>query len=268
MSAFAQTATLEEAPPETPSARAERAKRAAAHYAADLVEDGMRVGLGTGSTATHLVRRLGERVREGLQIRTVATSDATERLAREVGLATGSLDELGWLDLTVDGADEFDAALNLLKGGGGALLREKIVATCSDRMIVIADASKEVETLGAFPLPVEVVPFGSRVTKALIEEAMAGLGLPDVEARLRIRGERPFETDGGNHVLDLHLRRIVSPWQTSLVVNQIPGVVENGLFVGVCDAVVVGDPDGWAELRVPGEAPGSTGASDNAFAAI
>lgn len=267
MTTSAQTAATAEKAPDTASAQADRAKAAAARFAADLVEDGMRVGLGTGSTATHLVRRLAERARNGLDLTAVATSEATERLARELGLRTTTLDEAGWLDVAIDGADEFDPDLNLVKGAGGALLREKIVATCSDRMIVIVDPSKEVATLGAFPLPVEVAPFGWRITKSLIEEAMAGLGAPDVEARLREREGRPFVTDGGNHVLDLHLRRIENPWQTSLVVNQIPGVVENGLFVDVCDVVVVGHPDGRTELREPGEGrPGGPPPADNAFA--
>lgn len=267
MTEGAGTAVMEK-DADAPRARSDLAKRAAARYAADLVEDGMRVGLGTGSTAVHLVRRLGERVGEGLRIEAVATSDATERLAREVGLVVRPLDDLGWLDLTVDGADEFDAELNLIKGAGGALLREKIVATCSDRMVVIADPSKEVEALGAFPLPVEVAPFGWRVTKTLIEESMAGLGLTGAEARLRVREERPFETDGGNRVLDLHLGAIPNPRLTALMLNQIPGVVENGLFLDVCDAVVVGDPDGEAELRVPGGGAGGREDADNAFEAI
>ena len=243
---------------------ADRAKMAAARRAAEMVEDGMRVGLGTGSTAAHLIARLGERAREGLRLTAVATSEATARAAREAGIAVVSLDEAGWLDLTIDGADEFDAKLDLIKGGGGALLREKIVATASDRMVVIADPSKEVGMLGAFPLPVEVVPFGWRATKALIDEAAAGLGSGGAEARLRAQGGEPFVTDGGNHVLDLALGRIEDPWQVSVALNQIPGVVETGLFVGVCDALVLGRADGSAEVR---EAEGANEAG-NAFTAL
>lgn len=251
----------------------DRAKRAAAHHAAELVEDGMRVGIGTGSTARHLIARLGERARDGLRLTGVATSEETERLAREAGIPMVSLEEAGWLDLTIDGADEFDANLNLVKGGGAALLREKIVAAASDRMVVIADPSKEVEALGAFPLPVEVVPFGWNATKTLLEEALAGLGAAAPEARLRARNGGPLVTDGGHYLLDLHLGRIDNPWRTSIVINQIPGVVENGLFVDICDAVVVGRADGEAELRVPDGARvvcehGEPLTSDNAFSGI
>lgn len=228
---------------------AERAKRAAARRAAELVEDGMRLGIGTGSTARHLIERLGERAREGLRLRGVATSEETARLAREAGLEVVPLEEVGWLDLTIDGADEFDPALNLVKGAGGALLREKIVATASDRMVVIADPSKAVEALGAFPLPVEVVPFGWSVTKALLEAALAGALGSAPEARLRERDGEPVVTDGGHYLLDLRLGRIDDPRRLSLAINQIPGVVENGLFVSLCDLVVLGHPDGGTELR-------------------
>ncbi|KKL67922.1 hypothetical protein LCGC14_2130130 [marine sediment metagenome] len=151
------------------------AKFVAAKRACDFVEDGMRVGLGTGSTAAWLVRCLGEMVKDGLRISGVPTSARTAELARQVGIEVISLDEAKWLDVTIDGADEFDGELNLIKGGGGALLQEKIVATASDRMIVIADKSKQVETLGAFPLPIEVVPFGWQTTKALISETLSSL---------------------------------------------------------------------------------------------
>ena len=152
------------------------AKFVAASRACEFVENGMRVGLGTGSTAAWMVRCLGERLRrDGLKISGVPTSTRTAELARKVGIDVISLDEAKWLDLTIDGADEFDGEMNLIKGGGGALLQEKIVATASDRMIVITDVSKEVETLGAFPLPVEVIPFGWQTTKALIEETLVNM---------------------------------------------------------------------------------------------
>ena len=154
----------------------DKAKFAAAKRAVDYVEDGMRVGLGTGSTAAWMVRCLGEQVRDnGLKIKGVPTSSRTADLARQVGIDVISLDEAKWLDVTIDGADEYDANLNLIKGGGGALLQEKIIATASDMMVVIADISKQVETLGAFPLPVEVIPFGWQTTKALIEETLVSM---------------------------------------------------------------------------------------------
>ncbi|MFP4327567.1 MAG: ribose-5-phosphate isomerase RpiA [Paracoccaceae bacterium] len=228
----------------------DKAKFVAARRAADFVEDGMRVGLGTGSTAAWLVRCLGEMVREdGLKIRGVPTSTRTAELAREVGIEVISLDEARWLDITIDGADEFDDDLNLIKGGGGALLQEKIVATASDQMIVIADIGKQVETLGAFPLPIEVIPFGWQTTRALVEETLVGMDVLGREVTLRMNGEVPFFTDEGNHILDLHLRRIGNPRQLSLVLNQMPGVVENGLFLDICDTVVVGFGDGRVEVR-------------------
>ncbi|MEX5726990.1 ribose 5-phosphate isomerase A [Rhodovulum iodosum] len=228
----------------------DKAKFAAAKRAVDYVEDGMRVGLGTGSTAAWMVRCLGEMVREdGLKIRGVPTSTRTAELARQVGIEVISLDEAKWLDLTIDGADEFDADLNLIKGGGGALLQEKIVATASDQMIVIADAAKEVTQLGAFPLPVEVIPFGWQTTKALVEEALVGLDVMGRDGSLRMNGEAPFVTDESNYIVDLHLNRIKNPRQLALVLNQIPGVVENGLFIDICDIAVVGHGDGKVEVR-------------------
>ena len=228
----------------------DKAKFVAAKRAAQQVEDGMRVGLGTGSTAAWLVRCLGEMVRnDGLKFRGVPTSTRTAQLAREVGIEVISLDEAKWLDLTIDGADEFDGDLNLIKGGGGALLQEKIVATASDQMIVIADAAKEVETLGHFPLPVEVIPFGWQTTRALLEETLISMDVLGRDVTLRMNGDRAFVTDEGNHILDLHLGRIGNARQLALVLNQIPGVVENGLFVDICDSVVIGYGDGRVEVR-------------------
>ena len=228
----------------------DKAKFVAAKRAAEFVQSGMRVGLGTGSTAAWLVRCLGEKVREeGLRFRGVPTSTRTAELAREVGIEVISLDEAGWLDLTIDGADEFDSELNLIKGGGGALLQEKIVATASDQMIVIADVGKEVETLGAFPLPIEVIPFGWQTTQALVEEMLISLDVLGRTSSLRMNGPRPFFTDEGNHILDLHLNRIGNARQLSMVLNQVPGVVDNGLFIDICDKVVVGFGDGRVEVR-------------------
>jgi len=225
------------------------AKFVAAKRAVDFVEDKMRVGLGTGSTAAWMVRALGERVREeGLTIMGVPTSTRTAELAQQVGIKVVSLDEARWLDLTIDGADEFDADLNLIKGGGGALLQEKIVATASDTMVVITDPSKMVEHLGAFPLPVEVIPFGWQTTKALIEEAIDAMDVLGNTGTLRMNGEAPFVTDEGNHIIDLHLQRIGDARKLALVLNQIPGLVENGLFIDICDRVVIGHQDGKVEV--------------------
>ena len=228
----------------------EKAKFAAARRAVDFVEGGMRVGLGSGSTAAWMVRCLGQRVREeGLKITAVPTSDRTAALARAEGITVVTLDEARWLDLTIDGTDEFDPDLNLIKGGGGAHLREKIVATASDQVIVIADAAKEVAHLGAFPLPVEVVPFGWQTSKALIEEMLVALDVLGREVTLRMKGDLPFTSDEGNRILDLHLGRIGNARQLALVLNQVPGVVENGLFIDICDRVVIGHGDGRVELR-------------------
>jgi ribose 5-phosphate isomerase A len=228
----------------------DRAKYVAAKRAVGFVEDGMRVGLGTGSTAAWMVRHLAETVdQEGMDITCVATSTRTAELARDLKLHVTTLDEVKWLDLTIDGADEFDPTLNLIKGGGGALLQEKIVATASDRMIVITDASKAVATLGAFPLPVEVIRFGWETTRTLIEETLVNVDVGGREAILRMENGMPYVTDEGNFIVDLHLERIGNPRQVSLVLNQLPGVVENGLFLDICDVVVIGKSDGSVELR-------------------
>ena len=228
----------------------DKAKFVAAKRAMDFVETGMRVGLGTGSTAAWMVRCLGELVREdGLKIRGVPTSTRTAQLARDVGIEVVTLDEAKWLDLTIDGADEFDGDLNLIKGGGGALLQEKIVATASDQMIVIADVGKEVETLGSFPLPIEVIPFGWQATRTLIEELLISMDVLNRDATLRMNGDSPFVTDEGNFILDLHLGRIGNANQLSMVLNQMPGVVENGLFIDICDIVILGYGDGRVETR-------------------
>ncbi|WP_298838737.1 ribose-5-phosphate isomerase RpiA [uncultured Roseobacter sp.] len=232
----------------------DKAKFISAKRAAQYVESGMKVGLGTGSTAAWLVKCLGEMVREeGLRIKGVPTSTRTAELARDVGIEVISLDEARWLDLTIDGADEFDGELNLIKGGGGALLQEKIVATASDQMIVIADAGKKVDTLGAFPLPIEVIPFGWQTTQALVEETLVSMDVLGRSSALRMNGETPFLTDEGNHILDLHLKRIGNARQLALVLNQMPGVVENGLFIDICDRVIIGFGDGRVEIHDIGE---------------
>lgn len=228
----------------------DKAKFVAAYKSVALIENGMRVGLGTGSTAAWMLRCLADRIREeGLRIAGVPTSKQTAEMAHELGIPIITLDEARWLDITIDGTDEFDPNLCLIKGGGGALLREKIVATASDQMVVIADVAKEVAALGEFPLPVEVIPFGWQTTKALIEEALINIDVMARNVRLRRRRDRVVRTDEGNIILDLELKRIGNPRQLSLILNQIPGVVENGLFIDICDMVILGHGDGRIELR-------------------
>lgn len=241
----------------------DKAKFVAAKRAAEFVENGMKVGLGTGSTTAWLVRCLGELVREeGLRFQGVPTSSRTAALARDVGIDLISLEDAKWLDLTIDGADEFDANLTLIKGGGGALLQEKIVATASDQMIVIADAAKEVHSLGAFPLPVEIIPFGWQTTQALIEETLVSMDVMGRKTTVRMNMDMPYITDAGNYILDLHLQRIGNSAQLSLVLNQIPGVVENGLFIDICDQAIIGFSDGRLELRDINEGTVSEGRLD------
>lgn len=231
---------------------AERAKFVCAEKALEFIQDGMRLGLGTGSTAAWLVRLLGERVKsEKLDITCVPTSTRTKDLAESLGIKTTTLDDVGWLDLTIDGADEFDPELNLIKGGGGALLQEKIVATASDQMLVITDDSKQVAHLGAFPLPVEVVKFGWETTRAIIEDALADIEVGGDKITLRMSQEKPYITDEGHYILDLHLRKISSPQGLALILNQIPGVVENGLFIDIADAVCIGYASGEAKIVKP-----------------
>jgi ribose 5-phosphate isomerase A len=230
---------------------ADTAKRAAAAAALDLVSPGMRLGLGTGSTAAWFVRLLSERMRDGLVVSCVATSSATTRLAAECGIALEPLEALGSLDLTVDGADEFDAALDLIKGGGAALLQEKIVAAASARLVIVADAAKRVETLGAFPLPVEVVRFGWQVTQARIETLLDDADVEGRQVTPRLGPDGPLVTDEGHHILDLHLGRIGDARGLATALNALPGVVEHGLFIGMAERVLVGHPDGTVETLLP-----------------
>ncbi|MEO1293373.1 MAG: ribose-5-phosphate isomerase RpiA [Pseudomonadota bacterium] len=227
---------------------ADPAKKAAAEKAIEFVKDGMKLGLGTGSTAEQFVRLLGERCRAGLKVVGVPTSVVTGKLADRCGVPLTTLDEAGWLDLTVDGADEVDASLNLIKGGGGALLQEKIVANASDRMIVIADTSKVVEQLGAFPLPVEITPFGWETTRAIVEQIVSGFDVEGSTSTLRLKGDAPFITDEGNFIVDLQLKRIGEPAELAYALNGIPGVVDNGLFIGIADAAIIADKDGVCEV--------------------
>jgi ribose 5-phosphate isomerase A len=227
----------------------ENQKRAAAARALEYVTPGMRLGLGTGSTARHFVELLAERVRAGLVLTAVATSEATREQAERLGIRLVSLDDAPELDLTVDGADEIAPGLCLIKGGGGALLREKIVAAASARMVVIADQSKWVTTLGRFPLPIEVVPFGLAPISRAVEAAAAAAGCPG-PARLRVtRDGHAFVTDGGHWILDAALERIPDPPALAARLSGIPGVVEHGLFIGLADTAVLAHPDG---VRVVG----------------
>ncbi len=227
----------------------DRSKYACALRASALVENGMKVGLGTGSTAYWLVYHLAERVRsEGLEFVGVPTSNKTREQAQAEGLKLISMDDAGRLDLTIDGADEFDQSMNLIKGGGGAHLQEKIVAFGSDRMVVIADETKKVNKLGKFPLPVEVLKFGSASTQKQIAELLIAQNYRDFTVQMRMEKTKPFITDEGNYIFDLNLGEIQNPRKLCVDLNIIPGVVENGLFIDVCKAVVIGYSDGTAKI--------------------
>lgn len=222
----------------------ESQKRAAAARAVEFVQSGMRVGLGTGSTAKHFVELLGERVRSGLDIVAVPTSDATHADAKRCGIPLTTLDDTPQLDLTVDGADEIGPDLCLVKGGGGALLREKIVAAASSRMIVIADASKYVAVLGRFPLPIEVASFGVEATRRAIEKSISAIQRPGpLQLRLGKDGH-PFVTDGGHWIIDAALGRIEDPKALAGVLSGIPGVMEHGIFIDLANLAIIAGDDG------------------------
>jgi ribose 5-phosphate isomerase A len=219
-------------------------KRQAAARALEAVRDGMKLGLGTGSTAKHFVDLLGEKVRSGMKVVGVPTSEATGAQAEQCGIALTTLDEVDRLDITIDGADEVDPALDLIKGGGGALLREKIVAAASDRMIVIADETKWVDALGRFPLPVEVIPFGLGATRRAMERAFAEAGVSGPMEVRKGRDGHVFVTDGGHWIVDARLGRIADPPRLARLLNVIPGVVEHGLFVGLASTVILAGAQG------------------------
>jgi len=230
---------------------AEAQKRAAAARAVEFVRPGMRLGLGTGSTARHFVELVGERVRGGLDIVAVPTSQATKMDAERCGIRLTTLDETPELDLTVDGADEIAPDLSLIKGGGGALLREKIVAAASARMIVIADHTKMVAALGRFPLPIEVTPFGLGATQRAIERAIAAIQQP---ARLNLRKGKDghaFVTDGGHWIIDVAFDRIDDPPAMAHALAGIPGVMEHGLFIGLAKMAIIAGPDGVKVVERP-----------------
>jgi ribose 5-phosphate isomerase A len=223
-------------------------KKAAAVEALKFVKPGMNIGLGTGSTANHFIEALGAKVKEGLNIKGVATSKASKDLAEKHGIPLTTLDAQPRLDLTVDGTDEFDSEFRLIKGGGGALLFEKIVASSSRIMVVIADESKKVKTLGKFPLPVEVMRFGTKATAWKMEKAFAFLKL-DAKMVLRVKDGKPFVTDGGHFIIDCSIDKIPEPERLDALLRSIPGVVETGLFLGICGIVLMGAPKGVKEFK-------------------
>jgi ribose 5-phosphate isomerase A len=226
-------------------------KRQAAEAALAYLRPGMRLGLGTGSTAAHFVELAGARARDGFELLCVPTSEATRAQAERCGLTLATLDDCPELDLTVDGADEFDRRLRLIKGGGGALLREKIVASSSRRMVVIADASKRVQTLGAFALPVEIDPFGAKSTLRRIEAVAKSLGLVGgTTIRLTERGA-PFVSDGGHYIVDCAYGAIPDPEALAGALDATVGVVEHGLFLGIATSVLVASETGVEALGVP-----------------
>ena len=226
-------------------------KLLAAGRALSFVEPGMKLGLGTGSTAAHFVALLGRRVADGLDVVCVPTSEATRVQAAKLGIRLATLDELPFLDLTVDGADEIDAELRMIKGGGGALLREKIVATASDRMLVIADGSKRVKRLGAFALPIEVVQFGLKSTMAAVRALAADAGCKGAIVQ-RLGGDgRPFVTDGGNFLIDCAFGVIEEPEMLDEALKIIAGVVESGLFLGIADAAIIASAEGVEVIESP-----------------
>ena len=223
-------------------------KRQAAEHALNYVKDGMRLGLGTGSTAAKFVELLGARVRDGLKVVCVPTSEATRLHAASIDIPLTTLDQHGALDLTVDGADEVDEELRLIKGGGGALLREKIVAVASERVVIIADISKRVDILGRFPLPLEVVPFGLSATRRLVGMLASDCGCEgEIKVRAGANGE-PFLTDNGNHILDCAFGSIDDPEALDDALKLVPGVVESGLFLGIANVGIIAGPKGLEVL--------------------
>jgi ribose 5-phosphate isomerase A len=227
---------------------ADEMKKAAAIEALKFVKPGMNVGLGTGSTANHFIEALGQKVKEGLNVKGVPTSKASKELAEKHGIPLTNLDAQPHLDLTVDGTDEFDAEFRLIKGGGGALLFEKIVASSSRIMVVIADESKKVKALGKFPLPVEVMRFGTNATAWKMERAFKILKV-DAKMVLRVKDGKPFVTDGGHFIIDCTIGAIPEPERLDALLKSIPGVVETGLFIGICGIVLMGTPKGVKEFK-------------------
>lgn len=225
----------------------------------DLCQDGMRLGLGSGTTSHFFVRALAERVRDGLDIIGVPTSTATRDLARELDVPLADLNDLVELDLIVDGPDEMAPDGSMIKGGGACLLWEKVVARASKRVMIVADDSKLVSQLGAFPLPIEVLPFGFRSSRKLIIDLLAEHGHTAADPRQRVRDGEVVITDSGNYILDVELGTVTDQAALAVELNTIPGVVENGFFVGIADGVVIGRPDRSSEIRDIGSATSWTG---------
>ena len=230
----------------------DRAKIAAGHKAIDAyLKDGMRIGLGSGTTSHWFVRVLGERIRnEGLDIAGVPTSTATRDIALAVGVPLLDLNDVDRLDITIDGADEIDRAGRMIKGGGACLLWEKMVARASNRMAAVVDDLKVVDTLGRFPLPIEVIRFGWKSTARELRRLFDEFGLGDAPIRLRGGEASPIITDSGHYILDCHLEHITDPDRLAPRFNEIPGVVEHGLFVGIAHEIVIGHADGRSEVIV------------------
>lgn len=232
---------------------AEIGKFISAFHALNYVESGMKIGLGTGSTAAWLVRLLADAQKnQGLNFDAVATSKSTTDLAQSLGLKIHHLDDLGQLDLVIDGADEFDPDLNLVKGGGGALLQEKIVETAADKLVIITDASKQVKKLGAFPLPLEIIKFGWQTTQRLIEGVLRDLNFEVTLVLRRMLKDVPVTTDEGHYIFDLHLKEIDNPVNLSQDLLGIAGVVETGLFLNMTTAIIVGDGAGVVRVQEQG----------------
>ena len=225
-------------------------KRAAANAALDYVEDGMTLGLGTGSTAAHFVDLLGEKVRNGFSVKGIPTSEDTRQLAERVGIDLIEPDETTTIDIAIDGADEIDASGRLIKGGGGALLREKIVAEAAKKFIVIADGAKNVAELGKFPLPVEIDPFSWALTVKRIRETLDGAGQSYSNLALRHKGEEISRSDGGNLIVDCALDRISDPEALDSALHKLPGVIETGLFIGLTDIIILGEADGTRTISI------------------
>ena len=217
-------------------------KRAVAAKALEYVRDGMKLGLGSGSTAEIFVEMLAPKVRSGFKLLCVPTSERTATLARKLGITLSTLDDLAPLDLTIDGADEADRNLEVIKGGGGMLLREKIVAAASKKMIVIADETKLVPRLGKYPLPIEVVEFGHKVTAAHLAAAFAGLGYANVPMAVRQKDGVPFKTDSGNLIYDCAFGAIQNAPKLAAAISTVPGMVEHGLFIGIATTLLISGP--------------------------
>ncbi|MCG8360112.1 MAG: ribose-5-phosphate isomerase RpiA [Kiloniellales bacterium] len=229
----------------------DEAKKLAGRRAIEaFVRDGMKLGLGSGTTSHFFVRALGEKVRDGLRIAATTTSESTTAVAREVGIAITDVNDMGEIDLTIDGPDEIDRDFRMIKGGGACLLWEKIVAHASKQMITICDETKIVDHLGRFPLPVEVVQFGWRQTERAVANVLGDFGLPGVALQRREREAGPVVTDSGNYILDCRCERIDDPAGLEAALNMVPGVVENGLFTRESDGMVVGRFDGTSYVAL------------------